>query len=362
MIDDCSEQQPIILLGFPSYLAWRVTINLLRENTVHVLALVDPAVSGRAEIAERELHRHVAALAGRFRWQHWQPLAADFGLGQRSQTLLAAAQQIIDLTDPGTPCQYRVSNELLPSLRLAARCPRLARFEFLSSAFVSGNREGVVTEDDFACGQQFKNRWEVQLFQHEQQVRAAALPITPTIYRPTFLVGDSRSGEIDHFSGAYALLFLIERLNQFNLPLPMFGAGKNLAHIVPVDYVARAIAHLARDSAAAGQTFHLVDPDAPRIWPAYRDSALLLIGRRPTYQLAPVVGRQLLRARLLRQGDISHKIIDYLLHHSTYTTANSHTQLAPAGIFPPSFKEYGPKVVNFFAAHCDDPQFSGRLA
>lgn len=352
----------VIVLGFPSYLAWRVCALLLRDPDRRIVALVERAGRERAERAAREFDRLVPGAAARFARQPWEPTAVDLGLGRDTLALLALAVAVVDLTDTGAPCSAPILPTSPGSLLLAAHCRQLRRFDFLSSAFVSGDRRGIVAEADLARGQGFKNRWEERLFVRERAVRAARLPIAPTIYRPTFLVGDSRSGEIERFGGAYEPLRLIERLHDAGLPVPMIGRGAGAAPIVPVDYVAAAIAHSIVTPAARGQTFHLADPDAPTVFAAYRRAAILLTGRAPTFGLTPGLAARLLGVRPARRWDISPVMVPYLRQRVSYGTGNTHALLAPVRILPPSFAAYSAAVIEFFADHCDDPRFGARLA
>jgi hypothetical protein len=335
---------------------------LLRDPALKIVALVDAQQRESVERAAVELRRVAADVEGRFRCLTWYPDAPDLGLTAPVAQLCADVGMIVDLTDLGAPCSTTLPPPMPESLRLASHCPQLHRFDFLSSAFVSGDRRGLVAEFDFGFGQGFKNSWEERLYARERAVRVASLPVTPTIYRPIFLVGDSRTGEIERFTGAYAPLLLIERLHDMGLPVPMIGRGTTAAPIVPVDYVAAAIARLIITPQAAGQTFHLADPDAPTIFVAYRRAAILLTGRAPAFGLDPRLARRLLRSRFGRQWDISPVLVDYLDWPITYRTANSHALLAPVGIVPPSFADYSAAVIEFFADHCDDPRFGARLA
>ncbi|HEY8599865.1 MAG TPA: SDR family oxidoreductase, partial [Thermomicrobiales bacterium] len=325
-------------------------------------ALVGVDEEASVSTAIHELARLVPDVRQRFRVYvcNWSP--PDLALDAVSDLLRAEVTQLLDLTGVGLPCVPIGTKRLSVLLRLAVSLPRLRRFDYLSTAFVSGDRVGIVAEADLARGQGFKNRWEAEAFAAEQQVRAAPLKVPLTIYRPTFLVGDSRTGEIDRFDGPYAVLRLFEQLAASNLPPPMIGRGAAAAPLVPVDYVATAIARLTLLPAAAGRTIQLADPDAPTVWTAYRRCAELLTGHTPRYSLSPGLTTRLLRSRSLRRWDVSPEVVPYLNHRVTYETRTAHALLAPLGILPPSFQQYVPALVEFFADHCDDPRFGAGLA
>ncbi|MDP3177342.1 MAG: SDR family oxidoreductase, partial [Spirochaetaceae bacterium] len=129
----------------------------------------------------------------------------------------------------------------------------LSRFAHVSTAYVAGARTGDVSEDDLTDEFGFSNTYEQTKYEGEKLVRAAMTSFAVSIFRPGMVVGDSRTGEIRCFNTIY-------------VPLRMYLAGRlrivpsspNLqANMVPVDYVADAVARLAFDERAAGLTFHL---------------------------------------------------------------------------------------------------------
>src|SRR5262249_7156362 len=87
---------------------------------------------------------------------------------------------------------------------------------------------------------------------------SASLPIS--IYRPSSVVGDSKTGEIDRFEGPYYLGILLVT-SPLITPLPLPGSGIAPLNVVPVDYLVSAVWTLSRDPRAKGRTFHLVDPN-----------------------------------------------------------------------------------------------------
>jgi len=352
----------IVLVGFPTYLTWRVCVALLRDSAVTITALVEVGEEERAADSMREVSRLVPTAPPRFRVHVCDWSAPNLGRGPVWEALLAETTQLVDLTGVGSPCAPRRTSHLDALVNLAAACPHLRRFDYLSTALVSGDRIGIVAEAEFAQGQGFKNSWEAWAFVEERRLRAARLDVPLTIYRPTFLIGDSRTGEIDRFDGPYAILRFFEQMAAINLPPPMIGRGAAAAPIVPIDYVAAAIASLLLLPEAAGKTIQLADPDAPTIWTSYRRCAELLTGRTPRYSLRPGLATRLLSSRSLRRWDISPEIVPYLNHRVTYETRTAYALLAPLGIFPPSFREYAPALVEFFANHCDDPRFGAGLA
>ena len=76
------------------------------------------------------------------------------------------------------------------------RCRGLERLHYFSTCYVSGRYAGPFGEDDLEVGAPFNNYYEETKHDAEAEVRrrmAAGLPAT--IYRPSIVVGDSRTGE-----------------------------------------------------------------------------------------------------------------------------------------------------------------------
>lgn len=144
-------------------------------------------------------------------------------------------------------------------------------FHFVSTAYVAGDRTGLVLEDELDVGQGFRNDYEKSKLEAEKLVRAAEHLKHVTVYRPAVIAGDSVTG----YTSTYHGLFLYLRLMAIMVPtvdpdengirhtdicLPM--TGEEPRNIVPVDWVSEVICHLLNHDEARGKTFHLA-PDKP---------------------------------------------------------------------------------------------------
>lgn len=132
----------------------------------------------------------------------------------------------------------------------------LSRLAHVSTAYVAGGRRGEVPEDALTAEFGFSSAYEMSKYEGECLVAAAKAELPISIFRPGMIVGDSTTGAIKTFNTIYFPLRLYLtgalRLLPANADLPV--------NIVPVDYVAAAIAHLTFVPPAAGLTFHLVAP------------------------------------------------------------------------------------------------------
>ena len=85
------------------------------------------------------------------------------------------------------------------------------------------------------------------------------------VYRPAIVVGDSRTGEMDKIDGPYYFFKAIQKARHA-LPewFPLVGLEVGWTNIVPVDWVAAAMDHIAHEPGLDGQAFHLVNPRPQR--------------------------------------------------------------------------------------------------
>src|SRR5436190_2252266 len=81
------------------------------------------------------------------------------------------------------------------------------------------------------------------------------------VYRPGIVVGHSETGEMDKIDGPYYFFKLIRRIrNAVPQWMPLVGIKGGEINVVPVDFVARAIDHIAHLDGLDGKAFHLTDP------------------------------------------------------------------------------------------------------
>lgn len=160
------------------------------------------------------------------------------------------------------------------------------RFHHISTAYVAGHNSSIVKEDNAGRPGAFNNFYEETKFEGEQIVRQFQrehrFPVT--IYRPSIIVGDSRTGRARGFHTVYELiraLFLLkcrgERWLQqphsaqkypgvalegdwLRIPLRVPGSEEKRTNYVPIDYVSKAIYAVSQHGESVGKTYHIVNP------------------------------------------------------------------------------------------------------
>jgi thioester reductase-like protein len=154
-------------------------------------------------------------------------------------------------------------------LNLCRECA-VAELHHVSTAFVCGEAPGRVLEDDRRSVRWYRNVYEHSKWEAEGLVRQAT-DVRATVYRPSVIVGDSRTGYTSTYHGIYRFLRLADRLaepargqkapdgrRRLDLRLPLTGHESH--NLVPVDWVSGAIVRLMNRPEWHGHTFHLVSP------------------------------------------------------------------------------------------------------
>ena len=139
----------------------------------------------------------------------------------------------------------------------------VGRFHHVSSIAVAGSYKGVFQEDMFDEDQKLPHHYHRTKYESEKLVRDT-LEGKRLIYRPGIVVGHSETGVMDKIDGPYYFFKLIQKLrNAFPQWVPLAGPEGGQTNIVPVDFVARAMDHIAHlsDEELPGDTFHLVNPE-----------------------------------------------------------------------------------------------------
>ena len=183
------------------------------------------------------------ALSGKVR--HFFHLAAIYDLA-------ASAESQVTANVDGT----RHALELARQIK--AGC-----FHHMSSIAVAGLYPGVFREDMFAEAEDLNHPYFKTKHDSEALVREeTALPYR--IYRPSVVLGHSKTGEIDKIDGPYYFFRMLKKLRHA-LPqwMPVIGIEGGRVNMVPVDFVVDALDHIAHKGGLDGGCFHLTDP-APR--------------------------------------------------------------------------------------------------
>ncbi|HLF30059.1 MAG TPA: SDR family oxidoreductase [Xanthomonadales bacterium] len=146
-----------------------------------------------------------------------------------------------------------------------AKSVKAKRFHHVSSIAAAGLYPGTFREDMFEEAHGLDNPYFRTKHESEGIVRSRC-EIPWRIYRPGIVVGSSETGEIDKIDGPYYFFKLIQKMRRA-MPawMPAIGLEGGRLNIVPVDFVVKALDHIAHKSGEDGKCFHLTDPKPARI-------------------------------------------------------------------------------------------------
>ena len=357
-----------LVTGFPGFIGKRLVAHLAErrpEAALHLL--VEPRFAADARRHARALPHpaRIRVLEGDVAHMHLGLSGEEYGSlcdGLTDLFHLAALHPVGAAREQAERVNVEGTRNVL---ELAGDCRHLRRLSHFSTAFVAGDRVGVVAEDELDVGQAFRTPYEETKFLGEKLIARAARRLPITVLRPAIVVGDSGTGEIDHFHGPYYLALRLLARPWGRAPNLPFGGAAPL-HVVPVDFVVAAALALSENPAAAGRTFHLVDPNPMSARRAYETIAALVGADAAKPGL-----RARARTRLLGLPLPSHlerRERETLAFASTlvfFNSANTVELLEGTGVRCPPLAAYLPTLVDFVrryyrqqdhqSAQIDDP-------
>ena len=258
-----------------------------------------------------------------------------------------------------------------------ARAVDAKHLHHVSSIAVAGTYKGVFEEDMFDEGQRLPSPYHLTKFESERIVREQ--PYVPwRVYRPGIVVGDSKTGEMDKVDGPYYFFKAIQRMRQL-LPewVPLVGLDLGHTNVVPVDWVAGALEHIAHEPGLDGKAFHLTDPRPQRVdelinelaTAAHAPRFAVSIDKRLTDPLPKwplTLAAQLppwrqLRKLGLRELGIPEQVVSHMELVPRFDTREAASALAGSALEqPPPLHEYASRLWDYWEREMDPDLRRGR--
>ncbi len=342
----------VLVTGYPSQLAREVCAEAMRSDAAARVRVLAPA--RRLERARAEIARLPDALRGRVALIEGDPSAIDMGLSgaelrelTREVTRIHHCAAVLHSGIDRAVAERVNVGGAKEALELASQCGGLVSLVFHSTAFVSGDRTGVVYEEELKAGQSFRSAIEETCARAEKLMRAAMGRLPIVVVRPTTVVGDSRTGDVDHLDGPY-LLILLMVTSPPDLALPLPTRGDAPLNLVPVDWVARASVALGLDPRARARTFHLVDSRALTARGVFELVAMALGRPPPRGSLPTGLAKALLRAPgLERITNSPRAFLETLTTPVTYDARGADELLSSLGVDRcPGLESYVARLVD----------------
>ena len=249
-------------------------------------------------------------------------------------------------------------------------------FHHVSSVAVAGDFKGLFREDMFNEGQGLPSAYHRTKFESEKVARES-LKVPWRVYRPAIVVGHSRTGQMDKVDGPYYFFKAIQKARAA-LPewFPLVGPELGRTNVVPVDYVADALDHIAHEPGLEGQTFHLASPRMQRSGEvlntfaraAHAPQLALRVDKRLTDALPKGVFSMLMklpalkdvRKTLLADVGIPDEVIEHVGFRAQFDTRDAERALAGSGVEVPELDEYAWRLWDYWERHLDPDLFRDR--
>jgi long-chain acyl-CoA synthetase len=245
-------------------------------------------------------------------------------------------------------------------LAFAERLSSLRRFDYVGTAFVAGERRGLIKEDELDVGQRYRNSYEQTKMEAEQLVRAFGERHPTAIFRPGIIVGNSQSGETTAFQVFYQALLFYRRLYARRLFVHLPADPNTPFDLVPVDYVVDAFFALMGTAKSLGRCFHLTSGPGNTYT---LDELLKLVADFTGIPQPPYVSKrafQMVRPLLLayatifrdHRKDVVRKaevFMPYFWSNLVFDKTNTDSLLEGTGIETPHPRAYLSKLLEYHA-------------
>jgi NAD(P)-dependent dehydrogenase (short-subunit alcohol dehydrogenase family) len=250
------------------------------------------------------------------------------------------------------------------------------RFHHISSIAVAGLYKGTFNEDMFDEGQPLEHPYHRTKFQSEKLVRER-LTVPFRVYRPSVVIGNSKTGEMDKIDGPYYFFKAVQKLRHA-LPewFPLVSIEWGWTNVVPVDWVAATIDHIAHQDGLDGQAFHVVDPKGQRsgdilntfAGAAHAPHAVMRVDRKIMQNLPKGVlsfamklpALKQIRSTFLADLGIPDEIVDYIALTCRFDARDTQRALRGSGIELPPLESYSEKLWDYWERTLDPDLYKDR--
>jgi NAD(P)-dependent dehydrogenase (short-subunit alcohol dehydrogenase family) len=246
----------------------------------------------------------------------------------------------------------------------------------VSSVAVTGEFKGVFREDMFDERQKLPSAYHRTKFEAERIARERAT-VPWRVYRPAIVVGHSKTGEIDKVDGPYYFFKLIQKArNALPQWVPLVGPELGYTNIVPVDYVARAMDHIAHLPDLDGQAFHLTAPKSQRSGEvlntfakaAHAPHLAMRVDKRLTDALPKGVVSLMMnlpalknvRRTILADLGLPEEVLEHVGFSAQFDTRDAERALRGSGIEVPPLDSYADRIWDYWERNLDPDLFRDR--
>ncbi len=251
------------------------------------------------------------------------------------------------------------------------------RFHMVSSIAAAGLYEGTFTEDMFDEAEKLDNHPYFQTKHESEAVVREECDVPWRVYRPGIVVGHSETGEMDKIDGPYYFFKLLQRArNALPQWFPGVGIEGRRINIVPVDFVAKAMDHIAHLEGLDGQAFHLTDPNpltagqvintfakaahAPEAVMRIDSKMFEFIPKQIRMGLTMLPPVKRIGDQVLADLGIPRSVLVYVNYPTDFDSTKSQEALEGTGISVPPLPSYGERLWDYWERNLDPDLFKDR--
>jgi NAD(P)-dependent dehydrogenase (short-subunit alcohol dehydrogenase family) len=250
-------------------------------------------------------------------------------------------------------------------------------FHMVSSIAAAGLYKGTFTEDMFDEAEKVDNHPYFQTKHESEAVVREECEVPWRVYRPGIVVGHSETGEMDKIDGPYYFFKLLQRArNAVPQWFPGVGIEGRRINIVPVDFVAKAMDHIAHIDGLDGQAFHLTDPNPLSAGQvintfakaAHAPEAVMRIDSRMFdfipkqvrggLTMLPPVKR--ITDQVLNDLGIPRSVLVYINYPTDFDSSKTQEALEGTGISVPPLRSYADRLWDYWERNLDPDLFKDR--
>lgn len=342
---------------------------LLKRPDARVFALVRKGSEGKLDEVRQGLGASVEQLVA----VHGDLTRAGLGLDESTLASLCGhvdhffhLAAIYDLK-ADAQSQLRTNLEGTRNALDAAAALKAGCFHHVSSIAAAGTYDGRFTETMFDEAVGLTDPYFFTKHESEGLVRRETR-IPWRVYRPSMVVGHSKTGAMDKIDGPYFIFRLLHQVSRF-VPawFPLIGIEGGSFNIVPVDYVAEAMDHIAHQPGHDGKVFHLTAEEHYSLAELFNMVALQVgapgfrlwisnnvLNKGPNQivsKLAEWPPIKALKEKVLKVLDLPPQILGYLTYPTTYDRSQTKAALAGTSITPPPLEAYIGVLRRYWAEH-----------
>lgn len=345
--------ETIFLTGFPGFIAERLVARLAKNKTQFFL-LVQPQFTKKAMEAVEKISQTTKTPLENFAIIEGDITKENLGMSAEDlKTVLAETTDVFHLAaiydlDVSKNAAFAVNVEGTKNVNeTVKKISNLHRYNYISTCYVAGKREGLILENELEHNAGFRNFYEETKYLAEVEAEKMKRDFPVTIFRPAVVVGDSKTGETAKYDGIY---YVIKYYKKFPSLLRFVNVGNSQVrlNLVPVDFVVEGIAALSADAAAVGQTIALADPNPQTTEDICSAITESLTGKKTAYTPPlKLIEKSLYMPFSPSISGLPHSGVPYFFLSQTYDTSISRNLLSKHGISCPTFTKYAKPLIDF---------------